>query len=206
MKIISIRKKNKYQDYELTINDGRILIANIDLLVRFDLAKGSNVSESLIKEITKLQSFTECKRKAFIYCSYSRRTIKQTKTKLSSLGFNSDEIIETITVLEKMGLLNDYDFAKKFINYQIKAKQTSKLILIQKLLSKGINKELIYEVLANTYPDSSEFSFALAAAKTKLQQISKKPVEKKRNNVISHLKTKGFSYDIIKKVTNELGI
>jgi len=206
MTIEGIRKVNKYQDYELTLNNGTILIANIDLVVRFDLAKDSDISSAQILEIEKLQSFVECKRNAFNYCSYSKRTIQQVKTKLSSFGFKNNEISKTIRFLEDIGLLNDYDFAKKFINYYIRSKQSSKLILIKKLLGKGIKKEEIERALASTYPESSEFEFALAAAKIKLKLISQKPSKKKKINVISHLKAKGFNYDVIKKVISELGV
>lgn len=206
MTIISINKLKKYNDFKLTLDNGTFLIANIDIVTKFNLLKDAVITSDLVLEIEKLQTLIECKRKAFSYCTYSKRTVQQVKTKLLSLGFKNNEISKTIESLEDLGLLNDLDFANKFIQYNIKSKQSSKFYLIQKLLGKGIKKEIIDEALASTYPDSSELEFALALAKKKLAQLIIKPPERKRKNIIAYLKARGFSFDIIKKVINELGV
>ncbi|MBQ2204852.1 MAG: regulatory protein RecX, partial [Lachnospiraceae bacterium] len=96
-----------------------------------------------VKKITKEEwSLSNCKERAiYIITNYSK-TEKQLRDKLLKGGKYSEEIIdETIKFLKKHNFINDTDYVKRFIelhksNYSIR-------VLKQKLLQKGIKKDLI---------------------------------------------------------------
>lgn len=110
---------------------------------------------------------------------------------------NPDKIIEQ---LKEQGLINDERFAKAWVESRRRSKQKGVKALKLELWQKGINKEIIEQVVSRQLSAVSE------------EQIAEKALEKKsriwrnldqvefRKKATDFLMRKGFEYETAKKV------
>ena len=156
-----------------------------------------------VKKITKDEwSLSNCKERAiYIITNYSK-TEKQLRDKLLKGGKYSEEIIdETIKFLKKHNFINDTDYVKRFIelhksNYSIR-------VLKQKLLQKGIKKDLIDEIFEDSENlfDEETIIKKLLLRKCPNYYEEKDDMDiKEKQKLLSFLFRKGFSYDKISDV------
>lgn len=156
-----------------------------------------------VKKMTKSDwSLNNCKERAiYIITNYSK-TEKQLRDKLKQSKKYDDEVIdETIKFLKKHNFINDFDFAKRFI--ELHKDQYSEKVLRQKLYQKGVDKKTLEEVFDENEDmfDSLELIRKLLLKKCpeyydKMDDMDVKDKQK----LYAYLARKGFSYDNISSV------
>ena len=99
----------------VTLGTGDFFECSSDLVLKFKLGIGEKIDDEKIKIIKKEQNVIEAKQTAYNFASYKPRTTYQIKTNLKERGFSDDEIEPAISFLESFGLLNDMEYAQKFI-------------------------------------------------------------------------------------------
>ena len=106
-----------------------------------------------------------------------------------------------ISKLKEYRFIDDSEFAKFWIEQRTKFKHKPIRVIEYELKQKGINKDLIDEVLSS-FESSKEVDLESAKklAEKKLDFYRSLPSQKRREKVTSHLLRKGFSYEVIKKV------
>ena len=156
-----------------------------------------------VKKMTKDDwSLSNCKERAiYIITNYSK-TEKQLRDKLKQSKKYSETVIdETIKFLKKHNFINDEDYAKRFI--ELHKNTYSIKVLKQKLLQKGIKKDLIESVF-----EDSEVKFDEEGIIKKLllkkcpdyYEIEHDMEPKEKQKLLAFLFRKGFSYDKIANV------
>ena len=122
---------------------------------------------------------------------YSKKSIFD---KLLLKGFSTDVINRTIEKLEEYKYVDDMLYAKQFVQHNTKK---SKRILKEKLISKGVDKEIIVDVLENfAVDDELEICLYQAQKYIKNKQIKDaKDIQK----IYASLARKGFDFATIKK-------
>lgn len=139
------------------------------------------------------------------YLSYRPRSEKEVRDNLKRKKTSPDIIELVITKLKEQNFLNDADFVKWWIE-QRTIFQTRGLHLIKReLLQKGITKELIdsqFHDLASDIPNDLERARKLA--KKRMERLKNIPLKKLYERLVSFLRMKGFDFDIISKVVDEV--
>jgi len=121
-------------------------------------------------------------------------------------------IDETVARLEKNDLLNDEDFARWFVDQRVRLKPKGKKALSLELRQKGVDKEIISQVLAdeNLYPLDKEKEAAYQVGRKAFNQLQslltngKKDMITLRRRLYQRLASRGFSYDLVKTVVDDL--
>ncbi len=182
-------RKNIYIDDKFSFGVSEILIIDYDLFV------GKEISEKDIIRYKEGDNKQKCLEKSYRLLSIRPRSEKELRDKLRE-RFKEGKINECINKLKDYGYIHDQEFARIWVNDR--RKQRGKKALSFELYRKGIEKDTIKEILSNINPED-EFKTALDLVKSKgkFKELSKEKAYKKIGNFLS---SRGFSYEIIKKV------
>lgn len=178
-----------YIDGEFAIKlDTETLIANhIDV--------GKDITDDVLHDVIEKSHTKRCKDKAMYLIEFRDHSRKELFDKLKK-DYPDEIINNTLDKLESLGLINDMNFAKKYANDLINLKQLSKKGAKQKLLLKGIDKEIIDEVLDNIEVDEQDQIDEIVSKRF----INKLSDEKEKRRAFNFLLRKGYSYSDIKVV------
>ena len=206
MKIISVKQKNRRTTNCIVsvIDDKGESIEfelAMDLVLKERLSKGMEISNDLQNKLIAEQRIIEAKQIAFNFISARKRTQKQVINKLKEKNFTNTEINFAIKYLSDNNLLDDEMFAKSFVKDIMLTKKNGRKKVFNMLYEKGVDKEIIVDVLNKYFPDNSLES-AIIVAERKYNLLKNKPIEKIKQSLFSHLISKGFSFYETKEAIN----
>jgi len=98
-------------------------------------------------------NFENAKQKAINYIGISKKTEYEVKQKLSRLGYSHDVIDMVISYLLNINYIDDVEYTKSYISQNERFMKYSIFEITQKLLQKGIKKDIIeqeIETLVNS--------------------------------------------------------
>ncbi|MEA1974115.1 MAG: RecX family transcriptional regulator [Bacillota bacterium] len=170
-------------------------------LIKFDLVVGLELTDEEIEEIIIDDEYVKCFNNALNYISYQERTIKEVKNKLISKEYLNVTINKTIEELLKLNYLNDFEYAKRFIEVKIKKMGIKKIKYL--LIEKGIDEKK-FEFLLMNYSEEQQYEIALLLASKKNNQYSSISYQKRYSRLSGLLNRKGYSYPIINRVLSEI--
>lgn len=150
----------------------------------------------------------EAKLVAMRYLSYRDRSTREVIKRLSEKGFPNDVTMETVSYLTKLNYLNDARFASDLADSMARNKHWGKIKIIQKLIEKGINREIVTNV-EKGFDETWEFSSAkkLLENWTRKHNVSDKDsAYKKKASAYRHLINKGFTPQVILEAIESIGI
>lgn len=177
---------------------------------RFGIKEDAFISEEHYAQIEDIL-YKRGKERALYYLKDSDKTAYQMKTKLKA-GFYPEEIIDRILVfLIKYGYIDDYQYAKRFISYNINKK--SMLKIKESLYVKGIGKDIIDDAIesfneenlinnCDNYEDKDNPQKAIIR-KYILKKIKPDMDNQYESKIIMSLLRKGFMYEDIVNVLQE---
>lgn len=131
-----------------------------------------------------------------------RYTKFQLSNRLKENGFEDKDIEDVLKYCEKQGYINDYDFAYFWVEERNKFKPMGRWRLINELKQRGIHPDIIGDVLDELLPPEQEHHLLKGLMEKRLQRGTKGHNDSQR--VIRFLLRRGFSYDAIYRVANEL--
>ncbi|MDM8534917.1 RecX family transcriptional regulator [Clostridiaceae bacterium HSG29] len=168
---------------------------------KFDLFVGKELTKELIDEIKMDDEYNKCFNKALNYISYQDRTIKEVKDKLYSNEYLDSTINNVIKELLKLHYIDDFEYAKRYIGYKIK--ETGKYKIKNKLIEKGIDENIIEELLMD-YSEDEEYESAYKIANKKNSQYGDIDYKKRYSRLSGFLNRKGYSYQTIYRVMSDI--
>jgi regulatory protein len=209
MQITEISKiKNKIRFLNIVIGNKDKYVIHKDVVVKYGLKKEDEISENDIGELLHQNEFHIAKDTALRYLSYRQRTEYELKKKLTQKKFKIKIIDSIVKNFQRIGLINDNEFAESFCLDILKKKGVGKSLLKHKLLSKGIPKEIIASVIEKTFKGINEKDIAYQIAKKQLKKYeARKTRSSNKENQIrlsNFLAQRGFSWDIITQITHQL--
>lgn len=202
--IQSMTKSKKRNVCTVELDTGEQFNLVIDIVAKYKLAKGQTLDAKHFNEILQEQKLIDAKNIALNFVSYKQRTRKEVIQKLHQKHFSENDIQNAIKFLEDFGYIDDRSFAKNFAKLCIEQKKYSIPRIKQLLFQKGIDKDIIEEVLKDLSQGTEEFDNALSIGLKKLKQLERQGKDKAIQRVAQYLRTKGFSWEIIEKVCNNL--
>jgi len=108
--------------------------------------------------------------------------------------------------LKEKNLINDKEFAKQYVDERLRRKKVGIIKIRSELLKKGINREIIDELL-NGFEINDEMKenvFFIAEKKfnrLKLRKLDNKQIKQK---LFSFLVNRGYDYDLINETINKI--
>ncbi len=170
-------------------------------VIKFDLFVGKELTKELIDQIKTDDEYDKCFNKALNYISYQARTIKEVKDKLYANEYLSPTVNNVIKELLKLNYIDDFAYAKMYIEYKIKEMGLYKIK--NKLIEKGIDESIIEELLMD-YSEDDEYETAYKIANKKNSQYGDIDYKKRYSRLSGLLNRKGYSYHMIYRVMADI--
>lgn len=200
MKIENIKYNEKKSIFDIEIEDEKYMIS-YELYDELNLTKEMEISEEIFKEILSENNYQIAKKIAENYINYKARTEYETRIKIQSKIIDKNVEDRVIDYYKKLNLLDDYRYAKDYIEYLLNIKNSSITYIKFKLNSKGI-KSNIYNPLIENIDKDIEFKNIkiLYEKKYKNKKISDYTEKQK---IFRYFAGKGFKFDDINRVLGE---
>ncbi|PLS19574.1 recombinase RecX [Bacillus sp. M6-12] len=198
------QQKRHHHRFSLYVNDEFALGVDEEVIIKYSLSVGKEISDSFLEDVVKAEEQSKAFNYAVNLLSFRSRSKKELITKMKQKGYEEESINPAIEKLIYYGYLNDYQFATQWANDKQKFKQAGKNLLRQELYQKGIDKEIIEQVLEEKVDDNEEYERALQLAEKKVKTLSKDDKNAKYRKLSGLLARKGYSFDIISKVIKEV--
>lgn len=200
MKIENIKYNETKSIFDIKIEDEKYMIS-YELYDKLNLTKDMEVSEELFKEILSENNYQIAKKIAENYINYKARTEYETRRKIQNKIIDKNVEDRVIDYYKKLNLLDDYRYAKDYIEYLLNIKNSSISYVKFKLNSKGI-KSNIYNPLIENIDKDIEFKNIkiLYEKKYKNKKVSDYTEKQK---IFRYFAGKGFKFDDINRVLGE---
>ena len=197
MTITDIKKGRKYLsaiyiDGELAVHlDTRVVLEE-------NVRAGKEITDERLKELIEISNVRRAKEKALWLISYRDHSKKELVQKIAKTADKESAEI-AVDRMGELGLVNDEKYARRYLDQLINIKHLSKNAAKYKLLEKGIDRNLIDEILCETETDPQEHIRAIIERKY-LKSLSD---EKGKRRCFAGLQRIGYSYSDINSVLQE---
>ena len=148
--------------------------------------------------IEELEEFDKLKTKVLKYIMYKKRTEQEIKRKFLNLE-NQEMLEDVIENLKEIGYINDEDYIKRAVAEHMNLNNLSLKELKYKLMSKGINTNVMDNYFENNIDELEEYEINSAK-----NIILKKQYNMEEQQLIQYLLKKGYKMESIKNATNDI--
>ncbi len=198
--LIEKNKKNK-ERYSVYIDDQFSFSISEDDYLSMHLYEKSELSQDEIDHIKNTMNFRDAKNSALKYLSYKLRTEKEVRSKLQEDGFDGDSIEMAIEELNALGYINNKIYVQKYVFDRSKLKPKSKKLIKLELLSKGIQEEIVDEVLNDWNVDEKSVAEGLVKRKFGKYDFKDDAIKRKAYMFLHH---RGYSHEVIESVIGRI--
>jgi regulatory protein len=197
MKITAIKQQVKRADrFSVYVDLKYSFSLTSEELLNSKIHVGLEINDTQLRDLKNLSENSLVILKCYNYLSYRLRSTWEMETYLKRKGYSAQIISETIKYLADRKLIDDLEFANRWIDNRLLLKPTSINILRLELKQKRIKLEIINQAIASHEIDELE---VINQVITKKRQQSKYLDNLK---LMQFLARKGFSYDLIKQALN----
>jgi regulatory protein len=106
-----------------------------------------------------------CHERALGLLAVRSRSRRELETRLRQAGFEPEEIDETLARLERVGLIDDEDFARQVAEHRFGVRREGSRSVTSALLGKGVAPALVAEVVAAGAEGEEERARELATSR-----------------------------------------
>ena len=163
------------------------------------MLKRSNIAQGSDKKFLRAQ------RIAFQLLKFRARSQKEIIDKLKKKKISQGVIKKTVAFLKKADLLDDYKFARSWVKSSLSKQLGTRRILFE-LKQKGIREKIIEEVIGAIQGKYRESDVAVKLAQKKLASLEDIDKFKARQRIYAFLVRKGFSFDVVNGVIEQMQI
>lgn len=197
--ITALTAQKKNQERVNVFLDGSFAFG-LPLATAVHLKIGQSLSPAKVEALQREDELDKVKQIAYRLISIRPRSVAEVKRHLDRKGYDEQLIETAVTHLIAVDLLNDESFARYWVEQRDTFKPRSQLAISQELFQKGVSRSTIEHVLS----DVDEISAARRAAAKKARLWANFPEKEFGIKLGRFLQARGFNYEIINQITNEL--
>ena len=164
------------------------------------LKVGQQLSPDKIKELQGLDKVEKGLQRALNFISYRPRSQAEVEKNLRKYEVAEELIPEIIERLKRGNLLNDADFARRWVEDRAAFRPKGAYALRAELRQKGLAEDAIEDALAGI----NEPVLAREAAQRKINRWSQLEWQEFRSKLSSFLSRRGFGYETVAEVCKEV--
>jgi regulatory protein len=139
--------------------------------------------------------------KAMRFLGYRARSVQEVRDNLQKHEIPEHVIEEVLKRFQETNLLNDQEFAQAWVENRNTFRPRSRRALAMELRHKGLDDEVVQNVLDNNVDENA---LALEAARKYLRKVQKLEWPDFRQKLGSFLGRRGFSYGVIAPVLRQV--
>ena len=187
MKITALKPQTKNENRVNVSVDGKYSFSlTLNQILETKIKPGLDIDESDLRKFQDLSKTGLLIQRCINYCFIRPRFVSEVRTYLYKKGCSKDEIESVLSEIISRGILDEEKSARFWIENRMLKKGISSRRLRYELGTKGVDKNLIERLMAESSRDeSSEISKVLI----------KKYHRYEKTKLLQHLTQKGFLYD-----------
>lgn len=197
-KITGIEPQKRKGRYNIFLDGDFAFGADKETIYTFGLRKNDELTENKINEIKEYDEFNFGKKIAYRFLNYKPRTEKEIIKKLKEYKISVKSTEKIISALKDLKYIDDNQFAKLYLEEKLANNPKGKRLIAIKLAEKGINKEVIGNVIDSQYNEENEIKKAKELLQKYLKKVRAKSETDKKQKCFRYLLSKGFDYEIVK--------
>lgn len=197
MKITAI-KPGRGSKSIIYIDDAFYASVCTETLLLHKLTVGQCVEEDTLLRLVESSNKRLAKEKAFNILSFRDHSYSELVDKLSR-SFDEQSAVEATDKMVELGLINDEVYAQKLAKDMLFNRNYSSRRVESELIVRGIDREVITEILSELEPDPKEQITSLLNKKYRNRLSNEKDIKR----TIAALSRLGFSYSDIKAAIYE---
>ncbi|MCK6606618.1 MAG: RecX family transcriptional regulator [Ignavibacteriaceae bacterium] len=192
--------------FTVILESGEKLTISASAYLKFGLFTGKVLNSEEIEQIEAENLLSKIELGALRYLSIRSHTKKELKLKLLKKKFPASGIDTVLNKLESMGYINDENTAGYYVAELQRLKKEGKDLILSRLIKKGLSRQVISKTMEKVFSEEAETDNCRTLARKKYQMLRGKEKDeiKALKKLYDFLLGKGFSYELIKKVINEL--
>lgn len=213
MKITSVEPQKKNPHRFNIFLDGQFAFgADEDLVVDRRLIAGKEINEEELQTLLEEAELGKLMERLYGLLGRRQRSEKEIRDYLKQLSFKrkvkddaeisqlvADKLIEK---LKRKGLVNDLDFARAWV--ESRSKKKGMVALKSELFQKGIDREIIEEVISSEFIVHGQKQTAKKLLQKKMKIWKNLPKLEFKQKSLRFLLSRGFDYEISKEVLENL--
>lgn len=205
IKITKIEQQKKRKNrYSIFVDDEFAFGVDEEVLMKYSLKKGMELDDHEIEQVIKAEEQSKANNYALNLLSYRARSEKEIRDKLRRKGYEDNYIENTIEFLYRYNYINDLEFGMLFAKDRQNFKKAGKRVIMNELYQKGVDKEVISQIIDEIIDPNEELQRALELAEKKAVSYKNDDRNAKYRKLSAFLARKGYSFDIISKVLKEV--
>lgn len=197
-------QKNNEEKMNIFVDGEYRFSVSMDAFLNFGIRKGIEITEEEIKEIIEADSAKLAYLQILTTLKYGMKTEKEISDKLRSKGYSEGAIISAIAKAKEYNYINDDYYIECYMRSKAIPSKWGEQKIISNLYQKGIEVNVIKDKLQEMYSEDDKYNNAYSLAQRKLTTIKEEDINKKKQKINAFLLGRGYKYDVISKVINEL--
>ncbi|MDH7601246.1 MAG: regulatory protein RecX [Armatimonadota bacterium] len=173
-----------------------------DVAAALNLSVGQTFDRDRLVELLKAETVRKAYDRAVRLIAYRDRSESELRRRLLASDFSEEVVDEVIRKLCDAGLLNDERFSREWVESRKLLKPMGRAGIAWELRSKGVDSETVEQALRD-FDEETEFALAMTAAERRLRKADRSDPTL-RDKMASFLSRRGFDWDVIRKVLDEL--
>lgn len=202
--IVAVEKLKRRKNWKKCIFDsGEYLEIPDEIMIRNALSTGIELSQEKFAELKAGSEALRAKEKALRLLSYRSRSEKELDQRMRRSGIYQSTAKAVIKDLKRLRLIDDEEFARKFINDLIRRKPAGEFLLKAELQKRGISNAVIDRIIERTFKEVSQVELARKGVQQWLARHPRTLSNERQQKVAQYLYQRGFSWSIIDEVVGE---
>jgi regulatory protein len=199
--ITGIKKVKGHGKQVKVFLDGKPALALLaETALKEGITVGQEVSEDRRETLTGKDRYQRCFNAAIHFLAYRMRSESEIRQRLQRHGYDQQDIDKALTRLKEQGLVDDAAFARFWRENRETFSPRSRRLTKMELKRKGLSSEVIEQVISEIDDKDS----AYRAASNRARRLSFADYQDFRERLVGYLGRRGFSYDIIKEITERV--
>jgi regulatory protein len=205
MKIEKIAKKNR-NNVVIKFDNQSELVINYEIFLKGGLRKGNEVSSDRFSFLVEENEKHTIKTDAVNFLARRIHSEKELRTKLLRKKYKPNMIDEIIDELKEKELIDDYKYGLIFTEEKMRTKLWGEKRIKGELIKRGINFDLISQVIKEKFPEGNKLNNAIALAEKKMKTLSKYDLERRKlaERIYSYLSSRGYDYQTSKEAVEKV--
>ncbi len=195
--------KRKKGWFELRIRGKPPFLVDEETIFRNGLKADDIISDSRLRRVKEEADLAWLKYRGMQILSRRMLSERDLRRKLSSERKSAELRDKAMSKLKEYGFYDDSIYAAAYIRSQMARGIKSRLYLKKKLWEKGISREISESAIEKELGGIDEASAVRDLASRKLKRLSSLPQEKAKSRLVNFLRSRGFSWDLIRNAVDE---
>ena len=193
---ITVQKKNRNR-FNIFINEAYAFSLNRELTAT--LKPREQLTKKKIEDLKQADEQDTAYSRALFYLGFRPRSRMEIERYLKGKNFSPEAVMSTLSRLAANEYINDFDFARLWIENRCRFKPKGSYALTGELKEKGIDEQIIKKALKNF----NELESAWAAITPRLNRLEKLERNEFNKKIYSFLSYRGFDYSTCKQICDQ---